>query len=74
MFELLTILVFIWLMVGAIRLAFRLTWGLAKIVACFLMVLAAPALFFCLVFVGGIALFVPLCVIGLAFGILKACV
>ena len=74
MFELLTVFVFIWLMVGAIRLAVRLTWGMAKIAACLLMVLAFPALFVCMIFVGGIALLVPLCVLGLAIGILKACV
>ena len=39
-----------------------------------LMALALPMLVVCLVFAGGIALLVPLAVIGIAVGILKACV
>lgn len=74
MFEILTLIVFIWLMVKAIGLAFKLTWGIAKIIASILMVLALPALIVCIIFVGGIALLVPLILIGIAAGILKACV
>lgn len=61
-------------MVKAIGLAFKLTWGIAKIIASILMVLALPALIVCMIFVGGIALLVPLILIGIAAGILKACV
>lgn len=74
MFELLTIIIFIWLLVKAIGLAFRLTWGAAKVVASILMAIALPVLVVCMVFVGGIALIVPIAVIGIAVGILKACV
>ena len=74
MFELLTIVIFIWLLVKTIGLAFRLTWGLAKIIATIMMVIALPVLIFCLVFVGGLALMIPIAVIGMAFGLLKACV
>lgn len=74
MFEILTLIVFIWLMVKAIGLAFKLTWGIAKIIASILMVFALPALIVCMVFVGGIALLVPLVLIGIAVGVLKACV
>ena len=74
MFELLTIVIFIWLLVKTIGLAFRLTWGMAKIIATILMVIALPVLIICLVFVGGLALMIPIAVIGLAFGLLKACV
>lgn len=74
MFEIITLVVFIWLMVKAIGLAFKLTWGIAKIIASILMVLALPALIVCMIFVGGIALLVPLILIGIAAGILKACV
>ena len=74
MFEIVTLVVFIWLMVKAIGLAFKLTWGIAKIIASILMVLALPALIVCIIFVGGIALLVPLILIGIAAGILKACV
>ena len=74
MFEIVTLVVFIWLMVKAIGLAFKLTWGIAKIIASILIVLALPALIVCMIFVGGIALLVPLILIGMAAGILKACV
>ena len=73
MFELLTLVIFVWLLVKTIGLAFRLTWGVAKIIASILMVIALPVLIICLVFVGGMALMIPIAVIGIAFGLLKAC-
>ena len=73
MFELLTLVVFIWLLVKAIGLAFKLTWGVTKIAASILIGLAFPVLIVCLVFVGGIALLVPIVMIAIAAGILKAC-
>ena len=73
MFELLTIAIFIWLLVKSIGLAFKLTWGVAKIAASILIGLAFPVLIVCLVFVGGIALLVPVIMIAIAAGILKAC-
>ena len=72
MFELLTLVIFMWLLVKTIGLAFRLTWGVAKIIASILMVIALPVLIICLVFVGGIALLVPVVMIAIAAGILKA--
>ena len=74
MLELLTVVVFVWLVVKTVGLALKLTWGVAKVAASILIGLAFPVLIVCLVFVGGIALLVPLAVIGLAFGIVKACV
>lgn len=74
MLELLTLVIFLWLLVKTLGLAFRLTWGIAKILAGILIVLAFPVLFLCLVFVGGVALLVPIGMIVLAGGILKACV
>ena len=74
MFELLTLAIFMWLLVKTIGLAFRLTWGVAKIIASILMVIALPVLIICLVFVGGIALLVPVVMIAIAAGILKAVV
>ena len=74
MFELLTLVVFVWLLMKTLGLAFRLTWGIAKIFASILIALALPVLFLCLIFVGGIALLVPIGMIALAGGILKACV
>ena len=73
MFELLVIAFFIWLLVKSIGLAFKLTWGAAKIVASILIGLAFPVLIVCFVFIGGIALLVPVVMITIAAGILKAC-
>lgn len=73
MFELLTVVVFIWLLVKAAGLAFRLTWGAAKIIASILMVLALPLLIVCLLFAGGAILIVPVAMIGIAVGIMKSC-
>ena len=74
MFEVLSLVIFIWLMMKVIGLMFRLTWGMAKIIACILIGLALPALFVCLIFVGGIALLIPIAMIAIAGGIIKACV
>ena len=74
MFELLTIVVFAWLLAKAIGLAFKLTWGMAKIAASILMVLALPLLIVCLLFVGGAILIVPVAMIGIAAGIMKSCI
>ena len=74
MFELLTIIVFAWLLIKAIGLAFKLTWGMAKIIASILVVLALPLLIVCLLFVGGAILIVPVAMIGIAAGIMKSCI
>ena len=74
MFELLTIIVFVWLLVKTIGLAFKLTWGMAKIIASILMVLALPLLIVCLLFVGSAILIVPVAMIGIAAGIMKSCI
>ena len=73
MFELLTVVIFIWLLVKAAGFAFKLTWGVAKVVAAVLIGVALPVLIVCVVFVGGIVLLVPLGMIAIAVGILKAC-
>ena len=73
MLELLTVVIFIWLMFKAIGLALKLTWGFAKVSASILIGIALPVLVVCMLFVGGIALLIPIFLIGLAVGILRAC-
>ena len=73
MFELLTIVVFIWLAVKTIKLALKLTWGISTIIAGILLVIALPLLIACLLFVGGIVLLVPIAIVAIAAGILKLC-
>ena len=73
MFELFTVVIFVWLFVKAIRLTLKLTWGIAKITASILIGLALPVLIVCFIFVGGVALLIPLVMISVAAAILKAC-
>lgn len=74
MFELLTMIIFAWLMIKAVGLIFKLTWSIASVVAGVLMIIALPVLVICLLFVGGIALLVPIVIVAIAWGILEACV
>lgn len=73
MIELLTLVIFIWLLVKSVGLALKLTWGAAKLIAAILMVAAMPVLVICLVFIGGLALIIPIAIITIALGLLKAC-
>ena len=72
MLEILTIILFCWLFFKAMGLAFRLSWGVAKIAATLLFTLAVPALVLCLLFAGGILLLVPVALVAVAFALLKA--
>ena len=72
MFELLVVAAFLWLFIKGLGLAFRVTWGLTKAVAIVLFLLAMPALLGCLLLAGGVLLLIPVALVGIAFGILKA--
>ena len=74
MFELLVLIAFCWLFINAIGLVFKVSWGLAKVVAVILFTLALPTLIGCFLIAGGIALLIPVALVGAAVGILKACV
>ena len=73
MFEILVVIAFLMLMFKVIGLTFKVTWGLAKLVAGVLMVLALPLLILGFIFWSGIVLLVPIGLLCIAFGILKAC-
>lgn len=73
MLEILMTVLFCWLFFKAIGLAFRVAWGTTKIIASVLFAIAVPLLFVCLAFAGGILILLPLALVGLAFGLLKAC-
>lgn len=74
MFELLVLILFGWMFFGALRLVCKVTWGLAKIAAVILMALALPILVVCLLFAGGMVLLLPVALIALAWGLMKALV
>ena len=67
-------MLFFWLFFKTVGLTLRLTWGVAKLVAGLLMVIALPVLILGLLFSAGVVLLVPLILLALAGGIVKACV
>ena len=72
--EWILVIAFFWLFFKALGLAFRMAWGTAKIIASVLFSIAVPLLIACLIFAGGIVLLLPLALVGIAFGVLKACI
>jgi hypothetical protein len=74
MFDILVLIVFGWLFFEVLRLALKVTWGLAKITAVILGLLALPVLIAALLMASSFVLLIPVMLIGAAFGILKACV
>ena len=74
MMELLVLILFCWLFFKAVGLVLRMAWGTAKIVASLLFAVAVPLMIVCLLFAGGVFLLLPLVLIGIAFGVVKACV
>lgn len=74
MLELIMTVLFCWIIFKAIGLAFRVTWGVAKIIASLLFAIAVPLLFVCLAFAGGLLILLPLALVGIAYGLLEFCV
>ena len=74
MLELLTIIVFCWLSFKLLGLFFRIAWGAAKIIATLLFITALPLLVVLLIFAGEMLLLIPLGLVALALGLMKACV
>lgn len=74
MMELIMTVLFCWLFIKALGLAFRAAWGVTKVLAYLLFVLAVPLLIGCLIFAGGLLLLVPVAMVALAGGLLKAIV
>ena len=72
MFEVLVIMIFCGLIFKVLKLAFSITWGMAKIAATVLCVLACPLLILCLLFASGLALIIPVLIVVGAYSILKA--
>ena len=74
MIEILTVVLFCWLCFRAVKLTFKITWGVAKVLAVILFVISLPTLIGCLLFASGVILLIPLAIIALAWGILRICV
>jgi len=71
MFELLILVLFIWLTIKVIALGLRLAWGLTKGIASLLLVIALPTLIGCLLFASGIVLLLPIALLSAALWIIK---
>lgn len=74
MMELLMTVLFCWLFWKALGLAFRAAWGITKILVMLLFVLAVPMLLGCVLFAGGLLILIPVAMVALALGLLKAIV
>ena len=72
MFEILVVIAFIGLTIKFFGLAFRITWGAAKIVASLLFALALPVLMICMIFAGDLALLLPIALVAVAIGMLRS--
>jgi len=71
MFEALMTILSVVLFVKGVKLAFKMTWGITKIIATVLLVCAVPALVLGLIFAGGLLLLVPVGLIAGAILLLK---
>jgi len=72
MLEILVVVLFCWLFFKALGLAFRVAWGTTKILASLLFAVAVPMLAAGVLFAGGVLLLLPLILVGIAFGLLRA--
>ena len=74
MLEIFVVVLFCWLFFKALGLALRLAWGTTKVIVSLLFALAVPMLAVGVLFAGGALLLLPLLLVGIAFGLLKAIV
>lgn len=64
---------FCWLLFETIKLSFKVAWGLAKIVAWILSIVALPLFAILAISAGGLILFLPVGLLVIAIGLLRAC-
>ena len=72
MMEFVMVVLFCWLFWKVLGLTFRAAWGMTKILAWLLFILAVPLLIGCLLFAGGILLLIPVAMVAVAGALLKA--
>lgn len=71
MLDILLTVLFISLFIWTIKLMFKLTWGVAKVIAVILMIIALPTLIGGLMVAGGLVLLIPVALLISAIGIIK---
>ncbi len=69
-FEIIFSIIALVLFVKAITLAVKIGWGVTKILAVILLILALPVFILCLIFAGGLLLILPVALIAGAVGLL----
>ena len=74
MLKIFLLVLFCWFLFGSIRFMFRVTWGLIKLLATFLFVLALPALISGLLQASVLLLLLPVGLALVAWSILAICV
>ena len=74
MLELLITVLFLWLSYKFIGLALKITWGVAKLIASLLFVVALPSLVICIIFAGGLLLIIPVLMLIGAIALLSSSV
>ena len=71
MLDILLTVLFVSLFIWTIKLMFKLTWGVAKVIAVILMIIALPTLIGGLMVAGGLVLLIPVALLIGAIGIIK---
>lgn len=71
MFDILLTVLFISLFIWTVKLLFKLTWGIAKVIAVILLIIALPTLIGGLMVAGGLVLLIPVALLIGAIGIIK---
>ena len=71
MLDILLTVLFISLFIWTVKLLFKLTWGIAKVIAVILLILALPTLIGGLMVAGGLILLIPVALLIGAIGIIK---
>ena len=66
------IVAFVWLLFQAIKLFFKVAWGLAKVVGTVLCIVAFPLLVVFLLSAGGILIFLPVLLVAAACGVFSS--
>ena len=74
MLELLITVLFLWLSYKFIGLALKITWGVAKLIASLLFIVALPSLVICILFAGGLLLIIPVLMLIGAIALLSSSV
>ena len=71
MLDILLTVLFISLFIWTVKLLFKLTWGIAKVIAVILLIITLPTLIGGLMVAGGLVLLIPVALLIGAIGIIK---